>query len=363
MYRLNDTQNNQERASVETGVMIKVGLDVHAVKVAMCVEVDGATPQPAQIVGRERVLEWMLKLKAKHAGAKLVSCYEAGPLGYALHRELSGKGIINYVVAPWRMDERGKRQKTDRLDARALVEALDRYLRGNKKALAIVPVPTPEQEQRRARIRLREQLARTRRQHEARGRSAMLLQGIHASGRWWAPKAWKELSEKLPKWLLEIVETWRQLVEAADKQERALRAELEAAAPKSLPRGVGALSWEILGREILDWNRFKNRRQVASYTGLCPGISQSGQRTRYGSINRCGNRAIRHALLEMVWRLTRWQPNYPPIRPLIDGTLSPRQRRKRVVAAARRLGIDLWRLATGQCTAEQLGLDEAFIAR
>jgi transposase len=362
MFNASENTNTQERASVETGVIIKVGLDVHAVKVAAGVQVDGATPQPSQIVRRERLLEWMLRLRAKYPGAKMVSCYEAGPLGYALDRELSEAGITNYVVAPWRMNERGKNQKTDRLDARALVEALDRYLRGNRKALAIVPVPTPEQEQSRARLRLRDQLARTRRQHEAQGRSAMLLQGIHVSGRWWAPKAWKELAETLPKWLREIVETLRQLVEAADKQERALRAEIEAAAPKSLPRGVGALSWEVLEREIRDWKRFKNRRQVASYTGLCPGISQSGNQTRYGSINRCGNRAIRHALLEMVWRLTRWQPNYPPVRPLIDGSLSPRQRRKRVVAAARRLAIDLWRLATGQCTAEQLGLDAAFNA-
>src|SRR6185437_2225225 len=156
--------------------------------------------------------------------------------------------------------------------------------------------------------------------------------------------------ETLPESLRRIVEVWQRLAVTIDAQERALRAELEAQAPKDLPRGVGALSWVILGREILEWRRFKNRRQVASYTGLCPGVSQSGARSRPGSINRCGNRAIRHALLEMVWRMARWQPNYPPIKPLIDGSLSPRQRRKRVVAVARRLAVDLWRLATGQCS-------------
>jgi transposase len=30
----------------------------------------------------------------------------------------------------------------------------------------------------------------------------------------------------------------------------------------------------VIDREIGDWHRFHNRRQVASYTGLCPGEYQ-----------------------------------------------------------------------------------------
>ena len=66
--------------------------------------------------------------------------------------------------------------------------------------------------------------------------------------------------------------------------------------------------------------------------------------------------------LEMVWRLARYQPHYPPVVPLVTGALTARQRRKTAVAAARRLAIDLWRLATGQCTAEQLHLDTPSMA-
>jgi transposase len=358
--KTNVAQDNNARASVESGVTIKVGLDVHAEKIAVCVQLDGATPQPAQLVLRESLLGWLQKLRAKHPGATVVSCYEAGPLGYALHRELLAAGITNYVVAPQRLDDRGKRQKTDRLDARALLERLDRYERGNRHALAIVRVPTPAQEQARARVRLREQLAQTRRQHEARGRSALLAQGIRVHGPWWRPTRWAKTAAELPGWLRALVSVWQQLAVTADEQERAVRAELEAAAPKALPRGVGALTWSILAREILDWSRFQNRRQVASYTGLCPGISQSGGKSHDGSINRCGNRAIRHALLELVWRLVRWQPQYPPVRALVEGSLSARPRRKHAVAAARRLAIDLWRLATGQCTPAQLHLDATF---
>jgi hypothetical protein len=59
----------------------------------------------------------------------------------------------------------------------------------------------------------------------------------------------------------------------------------------------------------------------------------------------------------LVWRLARWQPDHPPVRKLVDrAALSGRQRRKAATAAARRLAIDLWRLFTGQTTAEKIGL-------
>ena len=76
----------------------------------------------------------------------------------------------------------------------------------------------------------------------------------------------------LPEWLRLLVTEWQVTAFDLDKRERALRVELESAAPQHLPKGIGALTWVILAREICNWARFQNRRQVASYTGLCPGI-------------------------------------------------------------------------------------------
>ena len=62
-------------------------------------------------------------------------------------------------------------------------------------------------------------------------------------------------------------------------------------------------------------------------------------------------------LVEMVWRLMIWQPQYPPVRRLAAGLVKSKRAKKRlVVQAARRLAIDLWRLSTGQTTPEKLGL-------
>lgn len=41
-------------------------------------------------MARQSLLPWLAKLRAKLPGATLISCYEAGPLGYVLHRELAG---------------------------------------------------------------------------------------------------------------------------------------------------------------------------------------------------------------------------------------------------------------------------------
>ena len=67
----------------------------------------------------------------------------------------------------------------------------------------------------------------------------------------------------------------------------------------------------LLGSEVLDWGRFDNRRQVASYTGLCPSEQSSGGKRKQGSINKHGNPRVRHQLVEAVWRLEQWQPEYP----------------------------------------------------
>ena len=63
-----------------------------------------------------------------------------------------------------------------------------------------------------------------------------------------------------------------------------------------------------------------------------------------------------YTLIEMAWRLLRWQPDYGPVQKLRKAFLSKRAKRRLIVALARRLAIDLWRWATGRATAQELGL-------
>jgi transposase len=332
---------------------IKLGMDLHARDVVVCVQLDGARPQRAQKLSPAQVLFLVRGLIA--AGRKVYACYEAGPCGYELHRALVGAGATNYVVAPAALSD-GRRQKTDALDAAALTDRLDRYVRGNSQAFTVVTVPTPEAEQARAQARLRGQLKASRHQWEARGRSLLLSHGHHLTGKWWTKRRWAEVEPTLPAWLVAELTTMRVVLLTIDAEEQTRQAALVATAPQPLPKAVGALTWVLLAREICGWQRFKNRRQVSSYTGLCPGVQQSGGRKRDGSINRHGNPRVRALLIELVWRLARWQPDYPPVRALVAGIARGAARRKCAVAAARKLAVDLWRLATGQTTAAKLKL-------
>jgi transposase len=334
--------------------IIKLGLDLHARQVTECRQLDGSTPKPAQQWDPGKLLD-QVEAWVK-AGIQVYSCYEAGACGYWYHRELVKRGAVNFVVAPRPLEnQRTKRQKTDRLDARALLDSLDSYLRGNREAMSLVAVPSPEQEQQRSIVRYREQLMRNRRRAEARGRALALSQGILAPVGWWRPAAWEQFRPQLPEWLGPQLQYWQQEALAIDGKERQVRRQLEAMVARELPLGVGALSWMTLQLEIRGWERFQNRRQIGSYTGLCPGIHHSNGRGREGHINHCGNPVVRYTLIEMVWRLVRWQPDYPPIQKLRRSG-SKRGKRRLAVAAARRLAIDLWRLATGRATAQDVGL-------
>jgi transposase len=335
--------------------VIKLGLDLHARQVTECRQLDASTPKPAQKWDPWRLLA-QVEAWVK-AGIKVYSCYEAGACGYWFHRELLKCGAVNFVVAPRPLEaHRRRHQKTDGLDARGLLDHLDSYLRGNRQAMSVVAVPSPELEQQRAVVRFREQLMRDRRRAEARGRALSLSQGLLASRGWGRPAAWELFSRELPEWMRPQLTYWQQEALALQAQEHQVRQQLERMVSTQLPVGVGALSWITLQLEIRGWDRFQNRRQIASYTGLCPGVHQSNGRGREGCINRCGNPVVRYMLVEMTWRLVRWQPDYPPIQKLRRGLLSKRGKRRLVVAAARRLAIDLWRLATGRATAQALGL-------
>ena len=265
------------------------------------------------------------------------------------------------MVQPQDWDERGKGVKNDRLDALALCQRLDRYARGNQKAFSIVRMPTEEEERERALSRQRQQLVRERQRMAAMGRSLLAMHGIHVTGKWWKGKTWSLIRAQAPGWVQERLQVFIALIVPVAAQEVKLTEALqEAGQQRKLPRGVGPLTFEVLRREVGDWSRFHNRRQVSSYTGLCPREHSSGGKRRAGSVSKSGNPRVRAMLVEMVWRMMRWQPDYQPLLKwsavLKDPARSAAQRKKAVVAIARQLAVDLWRLFTGQTEAEKLGL-------
>jgi transposase len=354
MNKTNESKVDTNTAAAKVEV-VKLGQDLHARQVTVVVQLDGSIPQRAQVIPVEQYLAWVGRLQKKYPQARFHSCYEAGPCGYWLHRALVAQGVSNVVVAPTNLSGR---RKTDKRDARKLVEALERSVGGNREAFTVVKVPTPAQEQHRGLPRHRAALVRQRKRCVQQGCSLLLQHGRRYGREWRTAANWRELQGQLPTWILARLSDWKQAAElcdtqiaAADDQIAALAKELQVRAPV----GVGQLTFLTLLLELIDWARFENRRQVGSFVGLCPSEFSTGQTRKQGSIDKHGNPRVRHALIEAVWRLLRWQPAYPPLQKL-TAARDGRARRKAVVAVARRLAIDLWRLSTGRATSEKLGL-------
>jgi len=190
-----------------------------------------------------------------------------------------------------------------------------------------------------------------------RGKGLARLRGLSLLAEWWHERIFPKLD--LPDDLRTQLASWQRILLPIDAELAALTEHLQSAAPAQLPCFLGAMTWELLRREVGDWRRFHNRRQVASYTGLCPSEHSSGHSRLQGSITRHGNPRIRHLLVEAAWRLFRYQPAYHAVakwrEALLAAGCSPARRKKIIVAIARQLAVDLWRLATGRATAQQLG--------
>jgi len=353
---VSDNKQVQARVRSQSKARVKLGLDMHYRQVTVAMQEEDGAIKALGKMSHDGFSNWVeQKLQA---GFELYSCYEAGASGYWLHRDLEGLGVKNLVVAPKAMGQ-DRRQKTDRRDSAELVDALDRYLRGNRKALNPIAIPSVEVEEKRALIRYHRQIMADRNRCEARGKGLLCAQGIEVRGKWWQSQSWQELQThpRLKSWMQAQLEGWRKKRLALETEQQSLRRQIEALAPALLPKGVGAYSAVALEYELKGLARFQRARALSSYTGLCPGIHSSDGRGREGSINRCGNAAVRWNLVEMVWRLLKWQPQYEPVRQLARGLLKSKRARKRLaVKAARQLAIDLWRLHTGRATAQELGL-------
>jgi transposase len=319
--------NNTELSSLEetrsefnrSKATIKLGIDVHQQFYVVAMQEGGSNPKPPQRFQKDAFLHWAAKLKSR--ATEVHAVYEACGFGFGLQRQLSALGVHCHMVCPQKLDEQNRRVKTDGLDAKALCLKLDRFVEGN--------------------------------------RDALVNHGIEPVQRWWKPRAFALLA--VPEWMRQLLSNSQPILLALEDKIRALSVQLQSAATSNQPRGLGAMTSIIIDREIGNWTRFANRRQVGSYTGLCPSEYSSGNSRLQRCVTKHGNPRLRAALVELAWRLVRFQPNYKPVkkwrRVLAKGALATgAARKKAIVAVARQLAVDLWRIRTGRLSTDQLGL-------
>ena len=334
---------------------IFLGIDAHLRSYEVAIKRDNGAIHAAQRFGLSELL--LFCQKQLQWAEEVYAVYEAGPLGYSLYRQIKQLGLKVYVSAPECLGQ-GKR-KTNKLDARKLASRLYSYVQGDREMMREVRVPSPELEQLRIESRQYEQLVQTRKAVSMRARSLVLSQGYGTmSGSWWRPLGWRKWSPLLPGWLVRHLLVWQSTLRLLDEQIAQRKIELIATVQEALPKGFGAQSMCQLDREIGDYHRFKNRRQIACFGGLVPQEHSTGAHQRLGSITKVGSPRIRRLIVEMGWRLLQFQPNYGPIVQWGEVLRSGQKARKKkaIVALARQLLVDIWKMRTGRTSAQALGL-------
>ena len=278
-------------------------------------------------------------------------CYESGPTGFGLARALAEAGIECVVAATSKLPRRTDRQKNDRADA----EWLARMLAAG--SVRPVRVPSAEEESLCHLSRLRGEVAADLRAARQRVASFLLLVGARYTltrKRW--TKTFRRWAESLEFAQPADTFVFREKLAAAYRLEARLEA-VEAEimrvigeSPELAARmarfecihGIGRVAAFSLVCEVSDFSRFRNGSAFASYIGLVPSESSTGNRVSRGAIAKTGNSHLRRVIVEAAscyarpFRPARSEdPRVPaPVRAKAE-KCSARLRRRRQALAGR----------------------------
>jgi transposase len=253
--------------------------------------------------------------------------YEAGPCGYALHRQLTSLGIACAVVAPSLIPKRpGDRVKTDRRDAIQLAE----LLRGGY--LTTVWVPDAADEALRDLVRARHATRQTVTRVRHRLSKLLLRLDVRAAEgvanwsvrhRTWLagltlprPSQQTVLRELLGE--LQDAEARLARLETAIATDLAASQQADLVAAYQAMRGIDLVTAATLVVELGDPSRFSSARELMSYVGLVPSEHSSGGSRNQGGITKTGNARARHVLIEAAQHARH--------RPAVGVALAKRQR-------------------------------------
>jgi|SRR5215471_1711779 transposase len=256
----------------------------------------------------EATAKLVRKLAAKYK--RLTFCYEAGPTGYGLYRQIEGLGHTCNVVAPSLIPKKpGDRVKTNRRDAVSLAKL------SRAGELTAVWVPDQGHEAMRDLTRARETAMIDLRSKRQQVSAFLLRLGRHY------PEKRKTWTKAHMKWLAsqkfeypqqrfvfeEMMLAVRQAQERLARLEEAIRGAVPewslAAVVTALMamRGIDVIAAATLLAEIGDLSRFRTPHALMAYLGLVPSEDSTGDTVRRGSITKAGNRRARRMLVECSW--------------------------------------------------------------
>lgn len=316
-----------------------VGMDAHKKAISVAV----------MFAGQDAVQQWTVentpasirrlvkKLVRESGDAEVRSCYEAGPCGYMLKRQMEAEGgVICEVIAPSLIPFKpGDHIKTDRRDARKLL--------GLHRAglLTEVHPPTPEQESVRDLCRCREDAKQDLMRARHRLSKFLLRRGIvlaggskpgsQAHGRWLQALRFECAADQavFDDYMLAVTYVEERIKRLDEKMREAAQAPLfkDPVAALRCFRGIDTVTALMFVAELHGFERFRSPRALMAYLGLVPSEHSSSDSVRRGSITKSGNSHARRILIEASWHYRH--------RPAVGAAL----RRRRVEQPARVIAI------------------------
>src|SRR6202035_271180 len=111
--------------------------------------------------------------------------------------------------------------------------------------------------------------------------------------------------------------------------------------------GVGIETADMLVNEAL-WRNLRDERAIGRYAGMTGSPDESGSKRREKGLARAGNARVRRGLIQLAWRFLMFQKDSALVQWYRSRTEGPKGVRKTtmIVALARKLLIELWRLVT-----------------
>ena len=107
--------------------------------------------------------------------------------------------------------------------------------------------------------------------------------------------------------------------------------------------GCGVVTGMTILAAIGDITRFESPKALASYSGLTPGLEQSGVKLRGKGITKEGRRELRWVMVEVAWRAVKADPYWKKYFEELKRRMHPNQA---IVAIARHLLTMVWYLLT-----------------
>lgn len=230
--------------------------------------------------------------------------YEAGCLGYSLYNQLTASGIKCVILAPTTMlTQQGKRIKTDARDALMIVQCLA------YGGYHPVYIPSPEDDSIKEYLHMRDDYKLALKKIKQQINAFCIRHGYYFDGTKWTIKHMVRLKkldlpvlyrETLNEYLVSYDEQTAK-IERFDKRIEKIASQSEYQRKvKELGCFLGIKAHTALSLivETGDFHRFAKGNIYASYLGLAPGESSSGDHTNRTGISKAGNSHLRLLLIE-----------------------------------------------------------------